>query len=425
MKIVLVADHAYINGGQAKVVVESALGLAARGHAVTVFAAVGPADPRLAEAGVAVVLTGQTDVTRTTSLARFGVQWLWNRPAAVQLRDLLAGLDPRESVVHVHGWAKALSPAIGPVLRSCGLPVVFTMHEYYLACPNGGFYDYRAEAVCTRRPGSLSCIGRNCDSRGYARKLMRVGRHALMQETGLPESPHAIITISRLQREAIAPYLPRDVPYIDVANPVDALPLGPKPAGPLGDFVFVGRISPEKGPLLFAEAARRAGVRAVFVGDGPQAAEIAARYPEAEMLGWKDPAEVKARMRAARALVFPSVWFEGQPLTVLESLAMGTPVIVSDVCAGREAVEDGVSGLWFRSGDADSLAAALHRLGDAATVRAMAAAAYDLFWADPLTLDRHLDGLEGVYAGVLQAGPAALPRAVQAPAAAGLGAALN
>ena len=102
-------------------------------------------------------------------------------------------------------------------------------------------------------------------------------------------------------------------------------------------------------------------------------------------------------MRAARALVFPSVWYEGQPLTVLESLAAGTPVIVSDICAGREAVEDGVNGLWFASGKPDSLAAALMRLSDDAEARRMSDAAYDLFWADPLTLDRHLDGIEAVY----------------------------
>ena len=424
MKIVLVADHAYINGGQAKVVVESALGLAARGHAVTVFAAVGPADPRLAEAGVSVVLTDQTDVSRTDSLMRFGVQWLWNAPAAARLRALLAGLDPRESVVHVHGWAKALSPSIGPVLRGSRLPVVFTLHEYYLACPNGGFYDYPVAAPCARKPGSLACIAHNCDSRSYARKLMRVGRHWLMQETGLPESPDAVITISRLQREAILPYLPGDARYVEVANPIDAQDLGRKGAERPGDFVFVGRISPEKGPLLFAEAARRACVQAVFVGDGPQAAEIAARYPEARMLGWKSPAEVKALMRAARALVFPSVWYEGQPLTVLEALALGTPVIVSDVCAGREAVRDGVSGLWFESGNADALAGALGRLSDDAAARAMSDAAHDLFWADPLTLDRHLDGLEGVYEGVLRPDPGPV-RESGRPTAAALGAALR
>ena len=108
--------------------------------------------------------------------------------------------------------------------------------------------------------------------------------------------------------------------------------------------------------------------------------------------------EVHERLRAARALVFPSVWYEGQPLTVLESLAMGTPVIVSDLCAGREAVEDGVSGLWFKSGDVVSLAGAMTQLADDATARRMSLAAYNLFWADALTLDRHLDKLAIVYA---------------------------
>ena len=82
------------------------------------------------------------------------------------------------------------------------------------------------------------------------------------------------------------------------------------------------------------------------------------------MLGWRDAAAVQALMRRARALVFPSVWYEGQPLTVYEALACGAPVIVSDACAGREAVADGEPGFWFRSGDPDDLAAHLRRLRD-------------------------------------------------------------
>lgn len=403
MNVIIVADHAFINGGQAKVAIESALGLAGRGHAVAFLAAVGPADPRLAEAGVAVVLLGQTDVALTTSLASFGVQWLWNRQAAAALEALLGRYDPADSVVHVHGWAKALSPSIGPVLKATRVPVVFTMHEYYLACPNGGFYDYPVATACPRTPLSLACIAHNCDSRSYARKLMRVGRHGLMRGTGLIGSASHVITISRLQRAVLAPYLPAGTRYYEVANPVDAQPLGRKPAGGLGDAVFVGRVSPEKGADVFAKAARIAGQRAVFVGDGPQRAELEASYPEARFLGWKDPDAVKAILRAARALVFPSVWYEGQPLTVLEALAAGTPVIVSDLCAGREAVEDGVDGLWFASGKPDSLAAALARIADDATARRMADAAYDRFWAAPLTLDRHLDGIEDVYRRSLRA----------------------
>ena len=61
-------------------------------------------------------------------------------------------------------------------------------------------------------------------------------------------------------------------------------------------------------------------------------------FPQARFLGWRSPQEVRSLLRAARALVFPSVWYEGQPLSVYEALALGTPVIVSDLCAGREAV---------------------------------------------------------------------------------------
>ena len=421
MKIVVVADHAAINGGQTKVAIESALGLAGRGHRVVYFAAVGPADPRLAAAGIEVVVLGQTDVAQTRSLAAFGVQWLWNRPAAAALRDLLAACDPHDTVVHVHAWAKALSPSLGPVLRASPVPAVLTLHEYYLACPNGGFYDYPVSAACRRAPLSAACLAHNCDSRSYARKLMRVGRHVLMQQTGLIEGLSALLTISRLQRDVTAPYLPADLPHYEVPNPIDAEPLGPKPDGASGDLVFVGRLSPEKGARLFAEAARRAGLPAVFVGDGPQRAELEAAYPEARFAGWQDPAAVKRSLRAARALVFPSVWYEGQPLTVLESLAMGTPVIVSDLCAGREAVRDGVSGLWFRSGDVASLADAMVRLSDDATARRMAQAAYDLFWADPLTMERHLDGLERVYREVAPSPAASRAASARAGAAAPAG----
>nr|WP_245442769.1 glycosyltransferase family 4 protein [Methylobacterium terrae] len=140
-------------------------------------------------------------------------------------------------------------------------------------------------------------------------------------------------------------------------------------------------------------------------------AELESRFPEASFLGWQSPDQVKAVLRAARALVFPSVWYEGQPLTVLESLALGTPVIVSDVCAGREAVRHGESGLWFRSNDPRSLADAMAHLANDATALRMGRAAYDLFWADPLTMDRHLDGLERVYRDVSGRGEQARPLA--------------
>lgn len=417
MRIVIVSDHAHINGGLAKVAIDSAKGFARRGLRVDYFSAVGPADPGLAEAGVAVTLLDQPDVASTASLARFGAQWLWNAKAERGLTRLLAACNPAETIVHVHGWSKALSPSIGRALRGGALPVVHTLHEYYLACPNGGFYDYGSARNCGFLAMSPGCVAHNCDSRSYPRKLMRVGRHALMRHvSGLYDTARHVITISRLQRDVIAPYLPRDATFYDVANPIDVADLGPKPDGGAGDFLFVGRLSAEKGPRYFAEAARLAGVAPVFAGDGPEREALEREFPEAKFLGWRSPAEVREALRGARALVFPSVWYEGQPLTVLESLALGTPVIVSDLCAGREAVRDGETGFWFRSADADSLATAIMRLSDDETARRMARAAHAAYWADPLTLDRHLDAVETVYekvrANLRETAPRALRRQV-------------
>jgi glycosyltransferase involved in cell wall biosynthesis len=213
----------------------------------------------------------------------------------------------------------------------------------------------------------------------------------------MKEAIRHVILISPLQEEAAGRYFPASTVFHRVDNPIAVPDLGRKPDGPPGDFLFVGRLSPEKGAAIFAEAARIAGVRPVFVGDGPSADELQARYPDAAFLGWESPREALGLMRSARALVFPSVWYEGQPLTVYEALALGTPVIVSDACAGREAIVDGENGLWFRSGDAASLADRLSELSDHAVADRMSGAAYARYWAAPLTMDRHLDCLLDIY----------------------------
>jgi glycosyltransferase involved in cell wall biosynthesis len=398
LTVVIVLDHASVTGGQAMVAFDSARGLKAAGCRPIVFAAAGPIEPSLAAAGVEVVCLGQHDILSDPSRARAATQGLWNRPAAKALADLLASLPRERTLIHVHGWAKALSPAIaGPIARS-GLPAVYTLHEYFLFCPNGGFFDYPAGRQCGREPMSFACVSHNCDSRSYAQKLWRVARHVGMRDNAnLPAAFPDYILISRFQRAVVAGRLPASAHLHDVSNPIDAIDLGPKSEPASGDFVFVGRIAREKGPFIFAEAARRVGVAPVFVGDGPIAGELMAAYPEARILGWKPKAEVLALMRAARAVIFPSLWYEGQPLTVMEAKAMGTPVVVSDGCAGREEIEDGAAGLWFANGDAGALAGALTRLKDDALVAELSNGAYQSFWSEPPTLSRHVASILGVY----------------------------
>ncbi len=406
LTIVICLDHASVTGGQAKVAFDSAIGLKAAGHRPIVFAAAGPVDPLLRDNGIEVVCLGQTDLLGASSKLRGAAQGVWNAAAQEALSNLLAGMPPGRTIVHVHGWAKALSPSIAPAIRQSSLPAIFTLHDYFLFCPTGGFYDYNAHELCERTPLGAACLATNCDAVSYPRKVWRSARLAMANGiVGLRDGFSDFICISNVQRDIIAPYVPKDARLHAISNPVATNDLGPKAEPASGDMIFVGRISPEKGPLLFAEAARKVGLVPTFVGDGPAAAELREKYPEARILGWQKPEVARKALREARALVFPSRWYEGQPLTVLEAKASGTPVIVSDVCAGREEIADGEMGLWFKSGDADDLARALKAMQDDATVRRMSRAAHAAYWRDPPTLARHVERLEKAYRGMLAAAP--------------------
>jgi glycosyltransferase involved in cell wall biosynthesis len=402
LTIVICADHAYVNGGQAKVAIESALGLKAHGARVIFFAACGPVDERLDAAGIETVCLEQHDILNNPSRLNAAMQGTWNFKAARALGKILAALPGDNAIVHAHGWAKALSPAIAPPIRASGLPAVYTMHEYFLACPNGGFYNFQANEVCHLEPMSAACWVTNCDSRNYPFKLWRNARLFVAQNFAhLAEAFSDYVLISNLQAEVLAAYLPKTAAIHRVTNPIEAEPLGQKDNPASGDFLFVGRLSAEKGAFLFAQAAGLAGVTPVFIGDGPIADELRARFPNARLLGWRSPAQTRAAMREARALVFPSLWYEGQPLTVLEAKALGTPAIVSDGCAARESIADTVSGLLFASGDVASLAQAITRLTDDAFARNMSRAAYHDYWRAPATLARHVEETLAVYSQAL------------------------
>lgn len=399
MHIVIITDHGHLTGGIAKVAIDSAIGLAKRGHQVVFFAAVGPIDQRLSAAGVEIICLEQSDLAQ--SPIRGLTQGIWNGTARKALQSLMTRLPTGDTAIHVHGWAKALSPSISSAVANSGHAVFYTLHDYFLFCPNGGFYNYQKGQICHLKPMSSACIAEHCDSRSYVFKLWRVARQAVADKVAhMGRNIPNLILISQLQQEIIGSLLDDSVKIHRISNPISIPDKGPK-STLQGDFVFVGRVSREKGAATFLEAARRANARAVIVGDGPDLPALKEAYPNAIFLGWLSPAQVEEQLRQARALVFPSVWYEGQPLTVYEALALGTPVIVSDACAGREAVADGITGLWFKASDPEDLQRAIGALQNDALAREMSQAAYVHYWSNALTPDRHLDQLEVAYLAAL------------------------
>jgi glycosyltransferase involved in cell wall biosynthesis len=401
--VVIVTDSLAVDGGSSKVALTSARALAASGVQVTVFAASGEASAELAACpNLRLVTTGQGDALASGNRIAGALRGIWNGAAYARMTALLATLDRSRTVVHVHGWTKALSSSVVAAVVRAKFPIVMTMHEYFVRCPTGCLYLHRDRAVCTLAPMSMACITKDCDSRSYAFKLYRVLRQFVARTAGaIPRGALHFITVSSFSERVLAGLLPPKRRFHRVDNPVDAVRDERISAANSDTFVFVGRLSPEKGGLLLAEAAKDAGVAVTFIGDGPERAAIEAANPAATVTGWLDRDGVAAQLRGARAIVVPSLWYETLGLVVLEAAALGIPAVVARDTAPADLVRDGWTGMLFRRGDRGQLAAALRALRDDATVERMSRAAYATFWTAPPTSGEHVSRLRSVYDDVL------------------------
>ncbi|MEQ9058421.1 MAG: glycosyltransferase family 4 protein [Gammaproteobacteria bacterium] len=389
------SDFANVNGGQAKVAVDTARLLANSGKNVIFFAACGEPDKALDHPLIKIRSLNQADILSDDNRARAIIRGLWNAEAARELRRICGELSPVNSLVHCHGYAKALSPAIGPILADGPLPSLYTMHEYFLACPNGGFYDYQRNEICRRRPLGVSCLTTDCDVRNLRHKAWRVVRQLSTWGAGrMPRGLTDIAYISETQLRAMEPYLPSSAQLHYLPNPIDVEGRDVVVASENDLFVSVGRLNPEKGGRLFAKAARIAGVQAVFVGDGTEASVIRKENPEAIVTGWQSHDKVHEWLGRARALVFPSLWYECQPLVPLEALVRGVPVVAGRWTAASEVIEHQVSGVLFDRPDADVLAAALREVS---TLGPFDPSPY----RDAASPERHLGRLFEIYDGIL------------------------
>lgn len=401
--IIILNDFAHINGGAAQVAITSAIGLAARGYRVFYFCAVPPVDPKLAEdPNIQVISTGQKDILNNPNRVDAFVQGLWNQKSAAELGHLVQNLPASKTVVHVHGWTKALSPSLFPVLQSASYPTVVSLHDYFVACPNGGFYNYPRQKICTLTPLSLKCTATNCDVRSYPQKLWRIARGVAQKHVAhLPSGISEYIVASEMTEQILTPFLPADARIYRVPNPIDAPRQERVRAEINRTYTVVGRLSPEKGFDLAARAARRLGLSLEIIGNGPEIDAIRSLHPEAIFTGWLSREAMFDRLQHARTILFPSRLYETQGLVVSEAAALGIPAIVSDRTAASELIVERQNGLLFTSGDTESLIEKLSITEDDFLLQQMSQNAYEYYWANPLTIELHINQLLEVYGQVL------------------------
>ena len=339
---------------------------------------------------------------------------VWSFEAQRQMRRLLAEFRP--DVAHLHNIYHHLSPSILPVLRKAGVPTVMTAHDLKIACPNNRMYN--ASGVCERcKGGRIENVVRfRCVQDSFAASAI-VAAEAVVNGAlhSYRDNIDRIVVPSRFFLEKFVEWgWPRGT-FRYVPNWLDAprVEADPQP----GDyFLYLGRLAPEKGVATLIKAALQAGVRLAIAGDGPMRQSLEAMAQGAtdriELLGFRSGDELARLVRGARAVVTPSEWYENAPLSVLEAMAAGKPLIGSRIGGIPELVDEGRTGWLFPAGDVDALAALMRTVSlmPESTLEAMGRESRAVVERD-FNRQGYIDAMLELYAGI----GFRMPRALQAP----------
>lgn len=336
---ILLLHNLYQNRGGEDVVVEaeSAL-LRAAGHRVNV------------ETVANDEIRGLSDKLATFFNAPFD-------PARRQwIRELIASHRP--DVVHVHNFFPLLTPAVHEGAAEAGVAVVQTLHNYRLVC--AGALLMRSEQICEKCVGGSKAWGvahrcyRGSVAGSFA--IVRMQARARRNRTWT-RYVHRFIALTEFGK---AKFVQDGFPAERViVKPNFAFP-APVGGGERRGALFVGRLSLEKGVHVLVQAWRQLpNIPLTIVGEGPERGSLETLAPSnVRFLGPLESSEVRRHMTQAQALIMPSLWYEGFPMTIVEAFSCGLPVIAPRLGAMAELVANGRNGILFAPGDAVSLAAA-------------------------------------------------------------------
>lgn len=351
MKILLIHCHYRLPGGEDAVFAAERALLEQRGHQVVVY----ERSNEEAAYGLAKLL--------------LPLQAVWNFSAARQVRDLIARESP--DAVHIHNTLLLLSPAVVRAAKQSGVPVVQSLHNFRLFCPNGILL--RQGKVCEDCPHQgLSCALRHRCYRGSLLQTAVVAAaYALHRRLGTWRgvSMVALTEFDRrklLEFNRLRPLFDEDCLVVK-PNPVR---VEPRPVLPWQErknqMLFAGRLEELKGLPTVLEAWRLLGADApdlLVAGEGPLgdwARQNAG--PKVRFLGQLAPAELHRHMAESRAVVAASLCYESFALVPAEAHMVGTPVLASGLGNVGASVRPGIDGLCFAPGDAAALAGAVKAL---------------------------------------------------------------
>ncbi|HMP39510.1 MAG TPA: glycosyltransferase family 4 protein [Roseiflexaceae bacterium] len=346
LRILLVHNRYRERGGEESVFEDERALLEQHGHPVACLEVDNEAIP------------DQRSIARSAQLA---LDTIWSRRGAAMVAEACAQFQPQ--IVHFHNTFPQISPAAYYACRDAGCAVVQTLHNYRLLCLNALLF--REGRVCEE------CVGRSPLS-GLRHRCYRGSMAASSAVAAMLVTHRMLGTWQRAVDRYIALSDFARSRLIAGGLPAERLVVKPNflaQAPPVGEHqggfaLFVGRFTEEKGVRVMLRAWEQIGERVPLriVGDGALAGEVrraASQIPGVSWLGKQPRTAVRHLMQQASMLIFPSIWYEGFPMVIVEAFAHGLPVLGSAIGSMTSIIEHGSSGLQLPVGDAERLAEAV------------------------------------------------------------------
>ena len=347
MRVLLVNKFYYNRGGDCTAVFNTERTLRSHGHDVAIFSMQHPDNiysvwetyfPK------EVVFSFSGFLGSLRAIARI----FHSREVARKFRRLLANFQPH--VVHLNNIHSYLSPLVAQIAHQQGIRVVWTLHDYKLICPT--YACLRQGAVCESCFHQKSNVVRyKCMKNSHIASILGYLEACYWHQKKLARLTDMFISPSLFLKTKMteAGFDPDQFAVVPNVRPQHLMPSDRK-----GDYYcYAGRLSEEKGVDTLLEAASHLPYPLKVIGGGPLLETCKQKYANQHITfyGHLSPEELYPLVREARFLVVPSVWYENNPLSVIEALCMGTPVLGAQIGGIPEMIEERVNGLFFKPGD--------------------------------------------------------------------------
>lgn len=360
----MVDKYYYVKGGPERYFFELQKVLEAHGHTVIPFAM---ADNQNETTEYADCFVNHIDfeyesgLKKLLNMPRIVGRVIYSFHARRQLEKLIARVKP--DVAHLHMIDHQISPSILHTLKKHGIPVVQSVHQYKMVCPNYRMYIEHKQEICER------CLG----GRYHHAVVQRCHKHSLLGSL-LISVESTIHRWMRIYDTVAAFHVPsrfigrklvqggadeRRIHHQFLTLNIDDYPFH---QGFDRYFLYFGRLSGEKGIKTLIQAVEQMDrdIPCLIVGEGPSRSALEAYVKERNLeqirfLGYQSGKTLKDLIAKAMFVVVPSEWYENSPLVIYEPFCLGTPVIGAEIGGIPEFINEGENGLLFTSGDIDQL----------------------------------------------------------------------